>query len=122
MAISALPPDDLPPQQLKLDDRILRGQLDASLTQRFQQQCDPVSQQLLASCDWTITTAAHVVTLMIVCPNRITNWNVLNHIVTLGNLMAQFSQDAKLRIYSTPEMDDLFEVRVDELSIYRERP
>lgn len=35
--------------------------------------------------------------------------------------MAQFSQDAKLKIYATPEQDDWFEIRVDELSIYQER-
>lgn len=61
-----------------------------------------------------------MVTLVIVCPDRATNWQVLNHVVTLGNLMALFSPDAKLRIYATPEMVEPFELRVDELPIYRE--
>ncbi|NJR64719.1 MAG: hypothetical protein HC772_04360 [Leptolyngbyaceae cyanobacterium CRU_2_3] len=121
MAIPSLPPDDLPPQHLELGDRILRRQLDLSLTQRFQQQCDSTRQQLLLACDWSITTMANVVTLVIVCPDLPTNWQVLNQVVVLGDLMSQFSQDAKLRIYATPEMVDLFEIRVDELSIYRER-
>lgn len=120
MAISNLPPDDLPPQQLDLGDRILRRQLDSSLTKRFKQQCDSASQQLLDLCDWSVTTV-NVVTLAIVCPDRATNWQVLNRVLPLGNLMAQFSQDAKLRIYSTPEMVDCFEIRVDELSIYRDK-
>ena len=120
MAIPSLPPDDLPPPQLALADRILRCHLDASLTHRFQQQCDPVSQPLLDTCDWAITTTANVVMLVIVCPDRSTNWQVLNQVVALGNGMAQFSQDAKLRIYATPEMVDWFEIRVDELAIYRE--
>ncbi|XZN91369.1 MAG: hypothetical protein ACM65M_00345 [Microcoleus sp.] len=34
--------------------------------------------------------------------------------------MALFSPDAKLRIYATPEMVEPFEIRVDELPIYRE--
>jgi len=34
--------------------------------------------------------------------------------------MAKFSQDAKVRIYPTPEMLDYFEIRVDEISIYQE--
>ncbi len=121
MAIPALPPDDLPPQQLELGDCILRHQLDLSLTQRFQQQCHPTLQRLLAACDWSITTT-NVVTLEIVCPDLATNWQVLNQVVPLGTGMAQFSQDAKLRIYSTPEMLDPFEIRVDELSIYQEPP
>jgi hypothetical protein len=121
MASSHLSPDDLPPQQLKFGDRILRRQLDLSLAQRFQQQCNLSDQQLLATCDWSITTIANVVTLVIVCPDRITNWQVLNQVVVLGNVLSQFSQTAKLRIYSTPDMIDLFEIRVDELSIYQER-
>ncbi|MGL5058339.1 MAG: hypothetical protein ACRC62_00050 [Microcoleus sp.] len=120
MAIPGLPPDDLPPQRLDMDDRILRRQLDSSLTQRFLQQCDPISHQLLNLCDWSITTAANVATLVIVCPDRIVNWRVLNHVVKLGNLMALFSQDAKLRIYADPGIVDCFEIRVDELSIYQE--
>lgn len=120
MVIPVLPPDDLPSPQLELSDRMLRRQLDLSLTHRFQQQCDPASLALLADCDWSITTTANVATLVIVCPDRATNWQVLNQVVALGNGMAQFSQDAKLRIYPTPEMLDQFEIRVDELSIYRE--
>ena len=120
MVIPALSPDDLPSPQPELSDRILLRQLDLSLTQRFQQQCDPASLELLAACDWSITTTANVAILVIVCPDRTTNWQVLNQVVALGNGMAQFSQDAKLRIYPTPEMLDQFEIRVDELSIYRE--
>jgi hypothetical protein len=113
-----LPADDLPPDQLELDDRLLRRQLDASLTQRFQQQCDPVCLPLLALCEWAITTTANVAILVIICPDRATNWHILNQVVALGNGMAQFSQDAKLRIYPTPETTDPFEIRVDEISIY----
>ena len=120
MAIPALPPDDLPPQRLELGDRFLRRQLDLSLRQRFQQRCDPASLQLLAACDWSITVTANGATLVIVCPNRATNWQVLNQVIALGSGMAQFSQAARLRIYSTPERLDQFEIRVDELSIYRE--
>ncbi|MGB8700358.1 MAG: hypothetical protein WCD18_13155 [Thermosynechococcaceae cyanobacterium] len=84
MAIPSLPPDDLPPPQLELGDHRLRRQLDASLTQRFQQQCDPTCQKLLATCDWSITTTANVATLVIVCPDRATNWHVLNQVVALA--------------------------------------
>lgn len=115
-----LPADDLPPQQLALSDRILRQQLDSSLTQRFREQGDRTILQLLATCDWWITTAANVVTLAIVCPDSATNWQVLEKVIPLGNEMVRFSQDAKLRIYSSPEMVDFFEIRVEELSVYQE--
>lgn len=120
MGSTALPPDDLPPQSLKIDDHRLRRQLDISLTQRFQQQCDPTSLKILSSCEWSITTTANVGMLVIVCPNRQTNWKVLNQVVPLSKAMAKFSQDAKERIYPTPEMLDYFEIRVDEISIYQE--
>ncbi|MCU0568295.1 MAG: hypothetical protein MUF49_17060 [Oculatellaceae cyanobacterium Prado106] len=120
MPIFNLHPDDRPPQQLEIDDRLLRRQLDHSLTQRFRQQCDPDLLYLLSDCDWSITTTANVALLVIVCPDRAISWQVLNQVVPLGSEMAKFSQDAKLRIYPTPEMLDFFEIRVDELSIYRE--
>jgi len=120
MGSTALPPDDLPPQSLQIDDHQLRRQLDLSLTQRFQQHCDPISLKILSSCEWSITTTANVGMLVIVCPNRQTNWKVLNQVIPLSKAMAMFSQDAKVRIYPTPEMLDYFEIRVDEISIYQE--
>lgn len=120
MPHSSLPPDDLPPHKLEFDDRLLRHKLDRSLTEQFYRHCSPDLQLLLATCDWTITTAINVVTLVIICPNQSTNWLVLSHAVPLGEAMAEISQDAKLRIYATPEMLSLFEIRVDELSIYQE--
>ena len=122
MAIPTLPPDDLPPQQLAFGDRLLRQQLDSSLTRRFEEQCDLTSLRILAACDWSISTTANVLTLTIVCPSRVVNWQVLGRVVALSDRMAQFSQDAKLRIYPTPVMRDPFEIRVDELSIYQEPP
>lgn len=116
----SLPPDDRPPQQLTLGDRLLRQQLDVSLTKRFWEQCSPRLQYLLSACEWSITTTLNVLTLVVVCPDRATNWQVLHQVTALGQHMAEFSQDAKLRIYATPEMTDPFEIRVDELSIYRE--
>lgn len=120
MGSTVLPPDDLPPPSLQIDDHLLRRQLDLSLTQRFEQQCDPTSLKILSSCEWSITTTANVGILVIVCPNRQTNWKVLNQVIPLSNAMAKFSQDAKVRIYPTPEMLDYFEIRVDEISIYQE--
>jgi hypothetical protein len=120
MVIPNLPPDDLPPQQLEIGDQILLRQLDLSLTQIFLHQCDLVCQQLLAQCHWTITTTANVAMLVIVCSDKKTNWLVLNQVTALANSMAQISQDAKLRIYPTPQRLDYFEIRVDELPIYQD--
>lgn len=42
-----LPPDDLPTEVTE-DDRILRRQLDETLTQRFGQLCDEFTKSLLS--------------------------------------------------------------------------
>lgn len=117
-----LPPDDLPPQQPEQSDRRLRRQLNQSLRQRFQQQCDPKLLEILANCDWSILATANVVTLVIICRDRPSNWQVLNQLTALGERMARFSQAAKLRIYPTPAPCAPLEVRVDELAIYQESP
>lgn len=115
-----LPADDLPPIELSASDRALRRQLDASLTHRFEQQCDPFLKELLSLCDWYVTTYAHVVTLVIACPDMTTNWQMLHHVAYFGTPMEQFSQDAKIRIYPPIGTGEPFEIRVDELSIYQE--
>ena len=117
-----LPPDDRPPAELSVSDRVLRRQLDASLTQRFEQQCDPFLTELLSHCDWYITTYTNVVTLVIACPDIATNWEVLHHVAYFGVPMEQFSQDSRIRIYPPMGTGEPFEIRVDELSIYRESP
>jgi hypothetical protein len=121
MKASHLSPDDLPPSKPDLGDRLLRYQLDMTLTEQFWQHCDSKSQSLLEKCDWIITTIANVATLVIICPNREWSWKILNRVLNLGNQMAQISQDAKLRIYTTPEKADWFDIRVEELSVYNEK-
>lgn len=115
-----LPPDDQPPVELSASDRALRRLLDASLTQRFEQQCDPFLKELLSLCDWYITTYTNVVTLVIACPDMATNWQMLHHVAYFGTPMEQVSKDAKIRIYPPIGTGDPFEIRVDELSIYQE--
>ncbi|NEQ96770.1 MAG: hypothetical protein F6K30_08605 [Cyanothece sp. SIO2G6] len=114
-----LPPDDLPPEQLALEDYTLRRQLDVALTQRFQESSNITSQEVLSTCEWSIKTITNIATLVIVCPDKMTNWKVLNQVIPLGNELAKLSKDAKLRIYATPKMLEMFEIRVDELSVYQ---
>lgn len=113
-----LPPDDLPPEELTASDLQLRQHLDASLTQRFYQECNPLVTKLLAQCDWYVTTTAKGIILVIVCPDTAVNWQVLHNVQYLGAPMAQFSQTARIRICPPSRTGDPFEIRVDELPIY----
>lgn len=115
-----LPADDCPPTELSAFDLALQHQLDASLMARFKRHCDPFLRQLLRRCDWHITTHSNVMTLVIACPDISTNWEVLHHVAYMGTPMVQFSEAAKIRIHPPLGTGDPFEIRVDELSIYRE--
>jgi hypothetical protein len=116
----SLSPDDLPPSQPTRLDRILRRQLEDSTGKRFYAACDRNLQALLSSCEWYITTNATALTLVIACPDRITNWRVLNNLVQLGSQLEQFSRRAKIRIYPPMGMDTPFEMRVDEIAVYQD--
>lgn len=116
----SLSPDDLPPAQPTRLDRILRRQLEDSTGKQFYQGCDRSVQALLSNCDWYITTNASALTLVIVCPDRVTNWRVLNNIVKIGSQLEQFSIRAKIRICPPLGMGTPFEMRVDEISVYRD--
>lgn len=116
----SLSPDDLPPSQPTRLDRILRRQLEDSTGKRFYTGCDRNLQALLSNCEWYITTNATALTLVIACPDRITNWRVLNHLVQLGSQLEQFSSRAKIRICPPMGMGTPLEMRVDEISVYQD--
>jgi hypothetical protein len=115
-----LPPDDLPPSKPTKFDRILRRQLEESTGKSFYTGCDRNVQELLSTCEWYITTNASALTLVIVCPDRVTNWRVLNNLVNIGHQLEQFSNRAKIRIFPPMGMGTPFEMRVDEISLYRD--
>jgi hypothetical protein len=114
-----LSPDDLPAEVTE-DDRILRRQLDETLTQRFGQLCDEFTKSLLSPCDWYVTTYANAVTLVINCPDSATNWRLLHHVQTLSTQLEPFSQSAKIRVCPPAGTGAPFEIRIDERSIYQD--
>jgi hypothetical protein len=117
-----LPPDDLPPAEVDQLDGILRRQLEDAIGRCFYEACDGVTQSLLTSCEWYITTKAIALTLVINCPDLGLNWRVLNNIVPLGTRLEQFSASARIRISPPVGTGAPFEVRVDEISVYRDSP
>lgn len=115
-----LPADDLPPMGATSEDRVLLRKLEDSVGKHFYESCDGVTQALLMGCEWAIAITAEALTLIIDCPDQNTNWRVLNNIVPIGEKLGQFSQQAKIRVAPPAEVGAPFEIRVDELSIYRD--
>jgi len=114
-----LPPDDLPPFQTEQGDVVLRRQLEDSLGRRFYETCDGVTQALLTSCEWYVTTDSTALTLVINCPDTAINWRILNNIVSISTPLAELSTRAKIRV-GCPGGAPPFEIRVDEISLYRD--
>ena len=116
---SLLPEDDLPPSEIKLTDRILQRQLEKSIGNYFYQACDRPTQALLSKCQWYVITNANLITLVIECPDPSLNWRVLKNLVKLGSALASWPR-AKIRVCPPPATGTPFEMRVDEISVYRD--
>jgi hypothetical protein len=111
--------DDFHPMQPTSADIILRQQLEDSISRYFYEGCDRTIQNLLSNCRWYVTTRANAMTLVIECPDQVTNWRILQKIVHMGSLLNSIISSAKIRV-CPPDKGVPFEMRVDELSVYRD--
>ncbi|MEH2334114.1 hypothetical protein [Nostoc sp.] len=112
--------DDSHPMQPTSADIILRQQLEDSISRYFYEACDRTIQNLLSNCRWYVTTHENALTLVIECPDQVTNWRILQKIVPMGTLLYGVVSSAKIRV-CPPEIQGVpFEMRVDELSVYRD--
>lgn len=115
-----LPPDDLPPDDLTEADLLLRRQLEISTSKLFFEACEGPIQSLLVECGWSITMAT-VPMLVIYCPDALHNWRVLGHMGALARTLADFSPQAKIRVFPPAGTGDPFDLRVDERSQLSDR-
>ncbi|MCU0536405.1 MAG: hypothetical protein MUD14_21160 [Hydrococcus sp. Prado102] len=113
-------PDDLPPSQPTQIDGFLRRQLEVSIGKNFYDACSNKVKILLANCEWYFTTNTSAMTLVINCPDLTTSWSVLNEIVAIATTLESFAKSAKIRISPPVSKGEPFEIRVDELDIYKE--
>jgi hypothetical protein len=116
--MNPLSPDDLPPSQSHLMDYWLRKQLEQVTSHYFYENCDQFTRDLLALCQWNLTTQGNALTLVIFCPNSLVNWRVLNHINTFARLLDSLAQSAIIRVYPPFQQGEPLEVRVDERMVY----
>jgi hypothetical protein len=120
MSLSALPPDDrINPRDHNIDLLLCR-QLENTMGQHFYEGCDSSIQELLNACEWYLASSANALTLVIRCPDFITNWRVLNDIDQIGLYLEPFSRTAKVLIYPPPGLGEPLMLRVDEISVYKD--
>ncbi|WP_017716703.1 hypothetical protein [Kamptonema formosum] len=115
-----LPADDLPSPNATAIDKLLRQQLEDSASTYFYEACDRPRQILLSACQWSVTASAQATTLVIECPDLVLNWLILRNLVEFGTVLEQFGSSSKIRICPPPGMGTPFEMRVEEISIYRD--
>lgn len=116
----SLPPDDLPPDRTTQLDGILRRQLEESAGRHFYEACDRITQTLLSSCEWYVTTSTSALTLVIACPDLETYWYIVSDIEQIGSRLERSIGSAKIRVYPPVGTGTPFEIRVDEISNYRD--
>lgn len=114
------PEDDSHPIQLTSADIILRQQLEYSISRYFYEACDRTIQNLLSNCRWYVTTHVGVMVLVIECTDQVTNWRVLQKIVPMATILNPIISSAKIRVCPPESQGIAFEMRVDELSVYRD--
>jgi len=59
-------------------------------------------------------------TLVIECPDQVTNWQILQQIVPMANVLYGIVSSAKIRVCPPNSQTVPFEMRVDELPVYRD--
>lgn len=112
--------EDYHPMQPTSADIILRQQLEYSISRYFYEACDRSIQSLLSECRWYVTTRANALTLVIECPDQVTNWRILQKIVAMGTLLNSIISSAKIRVCPPDNYGVAFEMRVDELAVYQD--
>jgi hypothetical protein len=113
--------DELHPIQPTTADILLSQQLEYSISKYFYAGCDRHLQKLLSSCTWYVNTHAPALTLVIECPDQVTNWRVLQKMVPMATLLNEIVSSAKIRVCAPKNQGLPFEMRVDELSVYQDR-
>lgn len=112
--------DDFHPLQPTSADIILRQQLEHSISRFFWERCDRIIQNLLSNCRWYVTNSANALTLVIECPDQVTNWRILQQIVPMGSILYEIVSTAKIRVCPPENQGVPFEMRVDEIPVYRD--
>ncbi len=110
--------DDSHPLQPTSADIVLRQRLEHSISKYFYEGSDRSIQNLLSRCRWYVNTDATALTLIIECPDQVTNWRVLQQIVPMASLLNSIISSAKIRVCPPYNQGMPFEMRVDELSVY----
>ena len=112
----SLPPDDLPPFQVTQFDALLLRQLEEATGRKFYQSCGSITRALLSSCHWYFTTKASSLTLIIVCYDIESYWQLTNAIPHIVGKLKQFSDNAKIRLCPPTDKGVPWEFRLNQIS------
>jgi hypothetical protein len=134
MNYPSLPPEDLPPHDMTLNDHLIHRQLEDCLNHYFYTACVRQVQQsdrrqekrrsllaILSQCIWFVTMNAKTAMLAIECPDLATCWRVLENIEAIAQLLEELAI-RKIRIAPPSHQGTPLEIRIDEISVYQDLP
>ncbi|SRR5579883_327917 len=110
-----LPPDDLPPVKATQLDSLLLRQLEEATGKRFYQSCGPITRTLLSSCHWYFTTKTSSLTLIIICYDIESYWQITNAIPHIVGKLKLFSDNAKIRLCPPTQKGIPWELKFNEI-------
>jgi preprotein translocase subunit Sec63 len=112
----SLSPDDFPPTEVTLFDKLLHRHLEQVTSKRFYELCDSSKQSLLSLCQWSIEMNAGNMTLVILCHNRENYLHIAPAIPQLLQQLKQLSNSSKICIQRPTNRGILWKFEVEELS------
>jgi hypothetical protein len=111
-----LPPEDMPSIHTKQLSDLLYRQLEEAIGQRFYQACGPMTRVLLSSCHWYFKADASYLTLVIICYDVESYWNLASAISQIVKRLKRFSNNAKIRLCPPDSKGIPWEISIDEIS------
>ncbi|GAB1539944.1 hypothetical protein NUACC21_26130 [Scytonema sp. NUACC21] len=111
-----LPPDDMPPVEVTLFDRLLHRHLEQVSSKRFYEICDSTQQALLSLCQWSIEMSGSTMALVILCHNRENYSQIAQAIPQFLTHLKILANRSKICIQRPNNQGILWKFEVEELS------
>lgn len=93
-------------------DYTLFAQLEYAVSTHFYSSCDFNTQELLAQCQWAITTSLGLPTLTISCPNSETYWHIVSNIQSISHSLAHVTHASRIEVIPGSRRNIYFEIEI----------
>ena len=110
------PADDLPPTGASILNELFYRQLEEATCRRFYQACGPIMRVLLSHCHWYFKINTSPLMLLIICYDIESYLHIVDAIPQLIKKLKQFSNKAKIHLFSPDYKGEPWEIEIEETS------